>query len=314
MDSLTASDSLKGDKSSPYTPLTATLGESVRSQLIHPLLDATVTATTLTIPGIDEYCFLFKLADGAAVDLAQLGTGEVVVTGPHGYHQPAIFVAIEVGAIRYRVKAPNETWSQTDNGVYQIAVVVDEATPPIVVRVFQIDIADGLGHCLLQNSDFAIGLTYWATFAGTERVTRTGAYRGQTSLLLSSAESGTRQNVRVTPGGIYQLTGYGRSTAPAYSSFGMVFLDDQGSLLSRSDVGTISSSQWQDYFVVALAPTRAAYVQVWAYQDFDHGMTQIDGLSLRQIDPDDMPPTQVSQFILINGPLAPTDRTFACEC
>ncbi|MGD1950642.1 MAG: hypothetical protein ACFB14_13495 [Leptolyngbyaceae cyanobacterium] len=306
MDSFTAPDSLKGDKPSPYASWVASLGEWVRS---HPLLEATVTAKTLTTPGIDEYCFLFKLADGAAVDLTRLGTGEVVVTGPHGYHQPAIFVGLEGGAIRYRVKAPNETWA---NGVYQISVVVDEATPPIMMRVFQIDIADGLGHCLLQNSDFAAGLTYWDTFAGTERVTRTGAYRGKTSLLLSSAESGTRQNVRVTPGGIYQLTGYGRSTAPGYSSFGMVFLDDQGSLLSRSDAGTICSSQWQDYFVVALAPTRAAYGQVWTYQDFDHGMTQIDGLSLRQIDPDDMPPTQVGQFILINGPLAPTDRTFAC--
>ena len=309
MDFLTAPDSRKGDKLSPYAFLVASLGESVRS---HPLLEATVTATTLTTPGIDEYCFLFKLADEAAVDLARLGTGEVVVTGPHGYHQSAIFVGLEVGAIRYRVKAPNETWSEADNGVYQISVVVDDATPPIVVRVFQIDIADGLGYCLLQNSNFEVGLTYWATFAGTEQVTRTGAYRGQMSLLLSSAESGTRQNVRVTPGGIYQLTGYGRSTSPAYSSFGMMFLNRQGSLLSRSDVGTICSSQWQDYFVVALAPTRAAYVQVWTYQDFDHGMTQIDGLSLRQIDPDDMPPTQVSQFMLINGPLALTDRTFAC--
>ena len=314
MDSLADSDSSKADKAAlGKTSTSMSSNQSVRSQTVSSLIDATVMARTLTTAGLDDYCFSFILSDGAVLDLASLGTGEVVVTGPRDYQQSASFVGIDKGAICYRVTAPHGTWTQADKGVYQINVVVDKATSPILVRVFQVDIVNDLGRCLLQNSDFEAGLTYWITFSGAERVIQTGTYTGKSALLLSSAESGTQQNVRVTPGRMYQLTGYGRSTSLGYSSFGMTFFDEQGSLLARSDVGTISSSQWQDYFVIALAPTRAAYVQVWTYQDFDRGLTQIDGLSLRQINPDDMPPPQVSQFVLINGPLSLTDRTFSCE-
>ena len=311
MDSLTAPDFTRAGNA--FNSLGAVAEWSVRSQSSHPLIEATVTAAPLTASGLDEYCFLVTPSDWAVIDLANLGMGEVLVTGPHDYCQPATFAGLEENAILYQVKAPNGAWCQADNGVYQIGVVVDKAAPPIIRRAFRVDIDDSLGRCLLQNGGFEAGLTYWTRFAGTEQVTSTGAYRGRVSLLLSSAESGTQQTRQATPGGIYQLTGYGRSTSSAYSSFGLTFLDKKGSLLSRSNIGSICSSQWRDYFVVALAPARTAQVQIWTYQDFDHGMTQIDGLSLQQIDPDDMPPTQVSQFFLINGPLASTDRTFVCE-
>jgi hypothetical protein len=90
----------------------------------------------------------------------------------------------------------------------------------------------------------------------------------------------------------------------------MTFFDIKGSLLLRSDVGSIRSTRWQDYFVVEIAPTNAAYVQVWTYQSSDHGTTHIDGLSLRKISEDNVPPVQVSQFSLINAPLATMDKTF----
>lgn len=166
-------------------------------------------------------------------------------------------------------------------------------------------------QCPLLNGGFEAGLSHWVTLEGTEQLSKIDTYIGLAALVLSTVDSGTTQNVRVTPGKIYQLTGYGRSTSQGYSSFGMTFFDGQGRLLWRSEVGTIGSSKWQDYFVVAIAPTRTAYVQVWTYQGFNHGLTLIDGLCLRQIAADDIPPRQASNFSLVNAPLAPTHPLYS---
>lgn len=166
-------------------------------------------------------------------------------------------------------------------------------------------------ECPLINGGFEAGLSHWVTLEGTEQLSRIDTYIGLAALVLSTTDSGTTQKVRVTPGKIYQLTGYGRSTSEKYSSFGMTFFNAAGSLLARSDVGTIQSTKWQDYFVVAIAPKNTAYVQVWTYQGFDHGLTLIDGLSLQQISPNNVPPRQVSQFSLVNAPLNPRHSLYS---
>ncbi|MEM9265027.1 MAG: hypothetical protein AAGA46_05850 [Cyanobacteria bacterium P01_F01_bin.13] len=270
-----------------------------------------ITAEPLTVAGASDYRFSVTLPEQGKVDLTNLGTGEVIVTGPNGYCQFAGFVGVKGDAIHYRVKAPNGIWTQADNGIYRITLAVDEAISLGVMQVFQVSVETGIGSCLLQNGNFESGLTNWVTLAGTERVSKTNAYIGLASLVLSTMDSGTNQTVRIAPGMILQLTGYGRSTSQGYSSFGMMFFDAKGSLLSRSDVGAIRSSQWCDYFVVAIAPTRTAYVQVWTYQGFDHGLTYIDGLSLRQISPEDVPPCKNSQFVLENTPLTSANNIFS---
>ena len=64
--------------------------------------------------------------------------------------------------------------------------------------------------------------------------------------------------------------------------------------------------EWQDYFVVAIAPTHAAYVQVWTYHECAWGRTLINGLLLRQITPDEISPRFHREISLVNQPLAPT--------
>ncbi|MBX2862644.1 MAG: hypothetical protein KTR27_03745 [Leptolyngbyaceae cyanobacterium MAG.088] len=271
------------------------------------LLRARITAPTLTVPGVKDYGFELTLPGQPPIDLTHLGTGEITVIGPNGYGQVARFTAIRERTICYRVSAPNSIWTQGDNGIYQIHVVTDEVVSPGMMQTFQVEIANDIDGCLVQNGGFENGFNAWVTFTGTEQISKTDAYVGKAALMLSTMESGTSQNVEVRPGTIYQLTGYGRSTCQGYCSFGMTFFDAKDSLLLRSDVGNIHACQWQDYFVIAIAPTNTAYVQVWTYQDSDQGVTQIDGLALRQIDENNLPPTQVSKFSLINAPLAMID-------
>ncbi|MBT9316845.1 hypothetical protein [Leptothoe spongobia] len=172
-------------------------------------------------------------------------------------------------------------------------------------------LAIGGSACLLQNGSFEAGLANWVTLEGTEQISMTDSYIGMASLVLSTVDSGTSQTVRVAPGQIYQLMGYGRSTSQEYSSFGMTFFDAKGSFLARSDVGRIDSSEWHDYCAVAIAPTHAAYAQIWTYQSVDHSLTYIDGLSLRHITPQDLPIRPFNRFTLVHKPLDPADGTFA---
>ncbi|NEQ52604.1 MAG: hypothetical protein F6K11_21105 [Leptolyngbya sp. SIO3F4] len=167
------------------------------------------------------------------------------------------------------------------------------------------------GHCLLQNGSFEAGFANWVTLEGTEQISKTDSYIGMAALVLSTVDSGTTQNVAVTPGQIYQLTGYGRSTFAGYSSFGMTFFDAKGRFLARSDGGRIDSLKWCDHYAVAVAPTHAAYVQVWTYQGSDHGLTYIDGLSLRQIKAEDLPARPLNRFALANELQDPTKLTFS---
>ena len=168
-------------------------------------------------------------------------------------------------------------------------------------------------RCLLQNGGFEAGFAHWVTLEGTEQISKTDSYIGLAALVLSTVDSGTTQNVRVIPGQIYELMGYSHSSSANYSSFGMTFFDAKGSFLARSDVGKIDTSKWHDYYAVAIAPTHSAYVQVWTYQNSDHGLTYIDGLSLREINPKDLPTRPFNRFVLNHEPLDPTGSVFSCS-
>ncbi len=288
---------------------TPSRGATHLSEMAKMLLQATILAESLTTAGASEYSFLVMLPQRVRLDLARLGVGEVTVTGPNGYRQTASLVAVRGRTICYCVKAPHGTWTQADNGIYRIALVVDESASPGLMQAFQVSVENS--RCLLQNGSFEAEFTNWVTLAGTERISKANVYIGLASLVLSTMDSGTSQAVQVAPGMILQLTGYGRSTSQGYSSFGMSFFNAKGSLLSRCDVGTIGSSEWTDYFAVAIAPTHTAYVQVWTYQGVDHGLTYINGLSLRQIQPEELPPRRKKHLVLDNQPLTVADNIFS---
>ena len=171
-------------------------------------------------------------------------------------------------------------------------------------------LASAHGSCLLKNGGFEAGFANWVTLEGTEQISKR-SYIGMAALVLSTIDSGTTQNVGVTPGQIFQLMGYGCAVDTEYSSFGMTFFDAKGSFLVRSDVGKIKTYKWHDYYAVEMAPSRAAYVQVWTYQSSNHGLTYIDGLSLRAIGPHELPTRPFNRFRLSHEPLAPGNSLFS---
>ncbi|MEM9804770.1 MAG: hypothetical protein AAF959_05780, partial [Cyanobacteria bacterium P01_D01_bin.56] len=250
-----------------------------------------------------NYEFLVALSERAAlVDV--LASAELRVMGPRNYCQTAVFVGMQGCTLRYRVQAPGDAWTQADNGVYRIYLAV-VGCPSIPMQAFSV-VVDSAQYNLLQNGDFSLGMTNWVTFDGTEQVSKSNTCMGKTSLVLSTQDSGTSQNIWVEPGGIYQLMGYGYAIGGGYRSFGMSFFDGKGRLLSRSDVGCIRSVRWKDYFVVAIAPTHAVNLQVWTYQGCAQGRTMLSGLSLKQIAPEDIPPRFRGDFALVNAPLSPS--------
>ena len=304
-------NSLSGHDLSTYSQTDQAVSKRTTTLLpsaVAILLKAKVTATPLETSGAKDYHFSVVLPEGVGLDV--LPKAEMRVMGPYDYCQTAAFVGMQGDTLRYRVSAPRDTWTQADNGVYRIYLAMGSAPTPI--QAFSVVVADKAGQRnLLQNGDFKSGLTSWVTFEGTERISEASTPIGNASLVLSTQESGTSQTIRVSPGAIYQLTGYGCSIDEGYRSFGMSFFDGKGRLLSRSDVGCIRSGKWKDYFVVAIAPTHATDVQVWTYQGCGQGCTIISALSLRQITPENIPPRLEQRFSLVNAPLSPAHPLYA---
>jgi hypothetical protein len=57
------------------------------------------------------------------VDRSSFGDGDVIVTGPNGYSQPATFVSNSFNTATYRVVAPGGLWDANDNGTYTVSQV-----------------------------------------------------------------------------------------------------------------------------------------------------------------------------------------------
>src|SRR5262249_15809715 len=67
--------------------------------------------------------------DATAIDVSTLGMGDLTITGPGGFTEPAIFKGVDIatnGSPRkatYDVPAFGGTWDSGDNGRYTISVV-----------------------------------------------------------------------------------------------------------------------------------------------------------------------------------------------
>jgi hypothetical protein len=97
------------------------------------------------------YEFEVEFASSTALDAASLGNGDVRVTGPNGFDQPAELVRVDNatnGALRratYRITPPGGNWDAGDNGAYRVSVVAGEVrdtagnfVPPGVLAGFDV--------------------------------------------------------------------------------------------------------------------------------------------------------------------------------
>jgi hypothetical protein len=91
-----------------------------------------LAAEDITAGGATSQTFTVTWTDDTQVDVATLGAGDVVVTGPGGYSQAAALVSTTVSADRttvaavYTVPAPAGAWSAAANGAYTVAVAAGQ--------------------------------------------------------------------------------------------------------------------------------------------------------------------------------------------
>ncbi|HIK55710.1 MAG TPA: DUF4347 domain-containing protein [Synechococcales cyanobacterium M55_K2018_004] len=98
--------------------------------------DTTAPTATLGTPGLilantSTYDFTVIYTDDRAIAVSSLGDGDVVVSGPNGFSQPATLVSLSNSSngsprtATYRISAPGGSWDSEDNGTYTVSVVAD---------------------------------------------------------------------------------------------------------------------------------------------------------------------------------------------
>jgi hypothetical protein len=89
---------------------------------------AVLNVANITTGGAPGHEFAVTYSDNVAVNVATLGAGDVLVTGPNGYSNVVAFAGVDVpnnGSPRiatYSALAPTGTWVTADNGVYDVTL------------------------------------------------------------------------------------------------------------------------------------------------------------------------------------------------
>ena len=93
---------------------------------------ASAAPPNVSIPGGTSYVFTVTYEDDDAIRVSTLDSSDVVVTGPQGFSQPAVFDHVDVaedGSPRtatYRITPPGGAWSPADDGTYTVWLQADE--------------------------------------------------------------------------------------------------------------------------------------------------------------------------------------------
>jgi hypothetical protein len=130
----------------PGTPPTDTVAPTAQ------LSAANVTANAAT------YEFTITFTDNDAVDVSDLDSNDIRITGPNGFDQTATFIGVDIdsdGATRtatYRIVAPDGMWDDGDNGTYTVSIeqgqvsdVSGNTVVPTVLGTFEVAVADTTG-------------------------------------------------------------------------------------------------------------------------------------------------------------------------
>jgi hypothetical protein len=87
---------------------------------------ATMSTAPVVMLGDEATTFVVRYSDDVSVDFRSINFGDIRVTGPNGFTQPAAFYGLDVNAsgplrdATYFVSAPGSVWVGSDNGTYLI--------------------------------------------------------------------------------------------------------------------------------------------------------------------------------------------------
>ncbi len=97
---------------------------------------AILNVANITSSGSPSHSLTVNYADNTAVNVASLGAGDLLVTGPNNYSNLVDFVSVDIltdGTPRtgtYSIPAPGGAWDATDNGSYQVTLLDGEVLDP----------------------------------------------------------------------------------------------------------------------------------------------------------------------------------------
>jgi hypothetical protein len=138
-----------------------------------------LAAPAVTAPGAHNAFLSIDFADATAVRVASLRTGNVRVTGPGGFDQPAVFYDVShhldgpARTATYYVAAPGGYWDRSDNGTYTVTLLPgtvydtlgNTAPGPVVLGTFAVDVPL---LASLPNPGFEAGTPFgWTHVRGT---------------------------------------------------------------------------------------------------------------------------------------------------
>ena len=89
---------------------------------------ATLNVANITSSGSPSHSLTVDYTDNTAVNVASLGTGDLLVTGPNNYSNLVDFVSVDTltdGTPRtgtYSIPAPGNAWDANNNGSYQVTL------------------------------------------------------------------------------------------------------------------------------------------------------------------------------------------------
>ena len=151
----------------------------------------------------------------------------------------------------------------------------------------------------MSNAGFESGLADWTTFTGTETITA-DAFAGANALALSANRSGVDQGFSVVAGETYRLSTYGKTSGAGWSGIGLRFYDNQWNQLEGSST-RITSQDWQEYTLDAIAPTGAVRGILWAWKGGNTGTTTLDEFGVSSDSTPPPPPPPPEGELLTNG-------------
>jgi hypothetical protein len=132
---------------------------------------AGLAAASISSPGVQPYQFSVVWTDATAVDPSSFGDGNIVVTGPGGFSEPAILAAFDSalpGTMRtatYQINPPAGGWSAADDGTYAVALqagqvrdTLGNTDPAVLLGTFAvaIDSSTPAAPVLLPSSDSGV--------------------------------------------------------------------------------------------------------------------------------------------------------------
>ncbi len=180
------------------------LGQAISAMAGKPIGFA--VAEDIVLPSNSPLEIRVTYSDNTGIDVSDLATGDIVVTGPNGFSATPVFQGVDINTdgtpriATYFVPTPGLSWESSDNGTYSISIVENEVADiegnfisAGVIGDFAVDIAPELGPD---------GFGYFASAAPYEFVD----IASSGALILSGADDAA---VAVAPGNGFEFNFYG---------------------------------------------------------------------------------------------------------